>query len=253
VRKEGTRIRSYVHIGTGNYHVKTARLYEDFGLLTCDPEITRDVVNLFHYLTGHAEAPDCANLLVAPYTMRQRFQALILREIDNRKAGKPARIVAKMNQLEDSGMIGLLCQASTAGVAIDLIVRGFCCLRPGVRGRTENIRVRSIVGRFLEHSRVFYFANGSEDPLEGEFFIGSADWMYRNLAKRIEVITPVRAVHAKAKLWEVLGLCLKDQRQAWELNSDGHYTRLSPAEDDLSQAVGIHQTLMQRSLERNRQ
>src|SRR5581483_11943558 len=120
-------------------------------------------------------------------------------------------------------------------------------------GRTENIRVRSIVGRFLEHSRVFYFANGSEDPLDGEFLIGSADWMYRNLAKRIEVISPVQAIHAKAKLWEVLDLCLKDQRQAWKLDSDGRYTRLSPAEDDISQTVGIHQILMQRSLERNRQ
>jgi polyphosphate kinase len=250
VRKEGGRMRSYVHIGTGNYHVKTARLYEDFGLLTCDPEITRDVVDLFHYLTGHAQAPECSALLVAPYTMRHRFLALIQREIENRKAGKPARIVAKMNQLEDPGMIRALCEASSAGVSVDLIVRGFCCVLPGVPGRTENIRVRSIVGRFLEHSRVFHFANGNENPVEGDFFIGSADWMYRNLSKRIEVVTPVHGAHAKAKLWEVLDLCLRDRRQAWELDSSGHYTRLSPSGSDRPEAMGIHSTLMRKALER---
>jgi len=249
VRKEGGRIRSYVHVGTGNYHVKTARLYEDFGLLTCDPEITRDVVNLFHCLTGHAQAPDCSALLVAPYTMRHRFHALVEREMENRKAGKPARIIAKMNQLEDPGLIRLLCQASTAGVSIDLIVRGFCCVRPGVPGRTENIRVRSIVGRFLEHSRVFYFANGSQDPLEGDFFIGSADWMYRNLSKRVEVIVPVRAAHAKTKLWGVLDVCLRDRRQAWELDAQGRYSQLTPSEFNGPESAGTHQTLMQRTLE----
>jgi polyphosphate kinase len=250
VRKEGGRMRSYVHIGTGNYHVKTARLYEDFGLLTCDPEITRDVVNLFHYLTGHGQAPDCSALLVAPYTMRHHFLALIQREIENRTAGKPARIVAKMNQLEDPGMIRALCEASSAGVSIDLIVRGFCCVQPGIPGRTENMRVRSIIGRFLEHSRVFYFANGSENPVDGDFFIGSADWMYRNLSKRIEVVTPVRAAHAKAKLWEALDLCLRDRRQAWELDSSGRYTRLSPSGSDRPDAIGIHSTLMRKTLER---
>lgn len=250
VRKEGGKIRSYGHIGTGNYHVKTARLYEDFGPLTCDPEITRDVVNLFHYLTGHAQAPDCSALLVAPYTLRHRFLALVEREIENRKAGKPARIVAKMNQLEEPGMIRALCDASSAGVSVDLIVRGFCCVRPGIPGRTENIRVRSIVGRFLEHSRVFYFANGSHDPLDGDFFIGSADWMYRNLSKRIEVVTPVRASHAKAKLWEVLDVCLRNRRQAWELDSSGRYTQLSPSGSSGPGSVGVHQTLIQGTLER---
>ena len=189
-------------------------------------------------------------LLVAPSTMRPRLLALIQREIDNRRAGKPARIVAKMNQLEDPAMIQALCEASAAGVSIDLIVRGFCCLRPGVPGRTENIRVRSIIGRFLEHSRIFYFANGSEDPVRGDFFIGSADWMYRNLSKRIEVVTPVRAAHAKAKLWEVLDICLRDRRQAWELDSSGHYTRLSPSGSDRPEAMGIHSTLMRKTLER---
>ena len=217
VRKEAGGLRCYVHIGTGNYHVKTARIYADFGLLTCDPLLTRDVVNLFHYLTGHAHAPHCSALLVAPSTMRPRLLELIEREIENQRAGRPARIVAKMNQLEDPEMIEALCDASEAGVPIDLIIRGFCCLRPGVPGRSENIRVRSIIGRFLEHSRIFHFANGKEDPVEGEFFIGSADWMRRNLSKRIEVVTPVLAHGPRKRLWEILDICLRDGRQAWVL------------------------------------
>src|SRR6516165_4668446 len=176
VRKEAGGLRSYVHIGTGNYHVKTARLYTDVGLLTCDPSLTQDTVNLFHYLTGRARGPNCIALSVAPKTMRPRLLKLIGRETENQRSGRAARIVAKMNQLEDPEVIQALCEASQAGVGIDLIVRGFCCLRPGVQGRTETIRVRSIIGRFLEHSRIFYFANGQENPLAGEFFISSADW-----------------------------------------------------------------------------
>jgi polyphosphate kinase len=167
VRKEPSGLRCYVHIGTGNYHVKTAQLYADFGLLTCNPVLTRDVVNLFHYLTGHALAPVCTELLVAPTTMRPRFLGLIEREIQHQREGRPARIVAKLNQLEDPDIIEALCRASGAGVQIDLIVRGFCCLRPGVPEQTANIRVRSIIGRFLEHSRVFHFADGKEKPEEG--------------------------------------------------------------------------------------
>ncbi len=251
VRKEGAGLRSYVHIGTGNYHVKTARLYADVGLFTCDPQLTRDVVNLFHYLTGHAQAPVCTSLLVAPSTMRSRLLRLIEIEIENRRAGKPARIIAKMNQLEDPTMIQALCDASSAGVSIDLIVRGFCCLRPGIPGRTENIRVRSIIGRFLEHSRIFYFANGSEIPVEGNFFIGSADWMYRNLSKRIEVVTPVRAASAKEKLWEVLDISLRDRRQAWELDGEERYTQLRPDGDGGGpEGSGSQQMLMRITQER---
>ncbi|MGA9673178.1 MAG: polyphosphate kinase 1 [Terracidiphilus sp.] len=245
VRKEGGGLQCYVHIGTGNYHVKTARLYADLGLLTCNSELTRDVVNLFHYLTGHAHAPACASLLVAPSTMRPRLLSLIEREIANKNSGKPARIVAKMNQLEDPEMIQALCSASEAGVPIDLIIRGFCCLRPGVAGRTDNIRVRSIIGRFLEHSRIFHFANGTDNPVEGEFFIGSADWMQRNLSKRIEVVTPVRADAAKQKLWQALDIFLRDTRQAWTLDAEGHYTQLHPAgEGDGPETLGSHRTLM---------
>jgi polyphosphate kinase len=251
VRKEGGGLRSYVHIGTGNYHVKTARVYVDLGLLTCDPQITRDVVNLFHYLTGHGQGPECTSLLVAPATMRTRLLRLIEGEIRNRKAGQPARIVAKMNQLEDPAMIQALCDASSAGVPIDLIVRGFCCVRPGVSGRTENIRVRSLVGRFLEHSRIFYFANGSENPMKGSFFIGSADWMFRNLSRRIEVVTPVWAESAREKLWEILDISLRDRRQAWELDANGRYTHLIPeGEGSGPEVTGSQQAFMRLTQER---
>jgi polyphosphate kinase len=246
VRKEASGLRSYVHIGTGNYHVRTARLYADLGLFTCNPLVTRDAVNLFHYLTGHCQTPVCSTLLVAPITMRPRLMELIQREISNKQAGLPARIVAKMNQLEDPELIEALCAASSAGVPIDLIIRGFCCLRPGVAGHTEGIRVRSIIGRFLEHSRIFHFAAGLDDPVQGEFFIGSADWMYRNLSKRVEVVTPIFAEEAKEKLWKILDICLRDRRQAWVLNEDGKYSQLQyDGSTDAPEALGTHQTLME--------
>jgi polyphosphate kinase len=246
VRKEAQGLRSYVHIGTGNYHVRTARLYADVGLFTCNPEITRDVIHLFHYLTGHSEAPVCQMLLAAPQNMRQRFVELIRREIANRQAGMPARIVAKMNQLEDPELIQVLCEASAAGVPIDLIVRGFCCLRPGVPGRSEGIRVRSIVGRFLEHSRIYHFAAGVDDPLLGEYYIGSADWMYRNLSKRVEVVTPILDGDCRARLWEVLNIYLRDRRQAWVLDETGKYNRICPdGATDGTEAQGSHEILME--------
>ncbi len=187
VRKaEAFGLKIYVHIGTGNYHTRTARLYSDIGLLTCNPSITREVVNLFHYLTGNSRAPAFTQLLLAPGAMRARFLQLIKREIKNQRANRPARIVAKMNQLEDPELIEILCEAAGVGVSVDLIVRGFCCMKPGVPVRTEGIRIRSIIGRFLEHSRIFHFAAGQENPLDGDFYIGSADWMYRNLSKRVE-------------------------------------------------------------------
>jgi polyphosphate kinase len=203
------------------------------------------VVNLFHFLTGHAHKPDCRTILVAPSTMRPRMLELIHREIENKAKGLPARIVAKMNQLEDPDMIGALCEASAAGVSVDLIIRGFCCLRPGVEGHTENIRVRSIIGRFLEHSRIFHFANGEENPVDGDFFIGSADWMYRNLSKRVEVVTPVLVDSLKERLWNFLDVCLRDRRQAWVLAADGSWSQLKPeGEADSAESLGTHQVLM---------
>ncbi len=254
VRKEPSGLQTYAHIGTGNYHVRTAKLYSDVGLLTCNPALTSDVVNLFHHLTGRSDAPSFQQLLVAPSTMRQRFLDLIAREAEHRRAGRPARIIAKMNQLEDPQTLAALCEASRAGVSIDLIVRGFCCLRPGVVGITESIRIRSVVGRFLEHSRIFYFAAGRENPLEGEFYIGSADWMHRNLSHRVEVVTPVTAPAARARLWEILDILLRDQRQAWVLDSEGRYTQLRPqTAANTPECLGTHQTLMELTRQRSAQ
>ncbi len=246
VRKEARGLRSYVHIGTGNYHVRTARLYTDIGLLSCDPALTADVVTLFHQLTGHSITPTFKTLLVAPTNMRERFLQLIAREIDHQRAGRPSRIVAKMNQLEDPQIIAALCEASRAGVMIDLIVRGFCCVLPGIPNATDHITVRSIIGRFLEHSRIWYFAAGKADVLEGDFFIGSADWMYRNLSSRVEVVAPVVSRHGRERLWEILDIALRDQRQAWIMNSSGGYEQLHPHEQSGGpEAIGTQQALIE--------
>jgi len=248
VRREGDGLRTYAHIGTGNYHVKTARLYTDFGLFTCDPAITRDVVNLFHHLTGYSRAPTFERLLVAPLNMRERFIGLIRREAENARAGRPARIVAKLNQLDDLPVGRALAEASQAGVPIDLIVRGFCCLRPGVAGWTENVRVRSVIGRFLEHGRAFHFANGHADPLDGDFLIGSADWMDRNLSRRVEAVVPVDSRALRERIWEVLQVQIEDQRNAWQMQPDGGYLRLrAPKGASAVAREGTHVTLMKRT------
>jgi polyphosphate kinase len=253
VRREGDGLRTYAHIGTGNYHVKTARLYTDYGLFTCDPVITRDVVNLFHHLTGYSTEPKFERLLVAPLNMRERFIDLIRREIEHARAGRPARIVAKMNQLEDLPMCEALTEASQAGVPVDLVIRGFCCLRPGIPGWTENLRVRSIIGRFLEHGRLFHFANGEANPLDGEFYIGSADWMDRNLSRRVEAVTPIRVRHLRERLWEDLTVQLEDRRNAWQMQPDGTYVQLQAGEEASEVArEGTHVTHMKRTRARLR-
>jgi polyphosphate kinase len=242
VREEPDCIRCYAHIGTGNYHAQTAKLYTDLGLLTCDPDVTRDVVELFHYLTGRSLKRNYRRLLVAPVNMRDRVLELIAREGEHAKAGRPAAIVAKMNALEDRKVCAALYQASQAGVSIDLIVRGFCTLRPGVKGLSETIRVRSIIGRFLEHSRIFYYRNGAADPVDGEFYIGSADWMSRNLSARVEAVTPIDKRPPRERLWGILQLMLNDRRQAWVMDADGQYTQLRP--QDGGDEVGTQQALM---------
>jgi polyphosphate kinase len=253
VRRECDGLRTYAHIGTGNYHVKTARMYTDYGLFTCDPVITRDVVNLFHHLTGYSRDPQFDRLLVAPINMRERFIGMIQREAEHRRAGRPARIIVKINQLEDLPVCEALSEASQAGVPIDLIIRGFCCLRPGIEGWTENLRVRSIVGRFLEHGRLFHFANGAADPLDGEFYIGSADWMDRNLSRRVEAVTPVCSRALRERLWEDLVVQLEDRRNAWQMQSDGSYVQLR-AEEGSSEVAreGTHVTHMKRTRARLR-
>ena len=246
VRQETDGLRTYVHIGTGNYNVQTARIYTDFGLFTCRPSITDEVVELFHYLTGRSLKSDYRTLLVAPFNMRQEFTRLIENEIDNHQAGRPARIIAKMNSLEDKAVIRTLYKASRAGVPIDLIVRGFSCLRPGVPGMSENIRVISVVGRFLEHSRLFYFRSAAANPLDGRFFIGSADWMYRNLNNRLEVVTPVEDLTARQRLWQTIEILLSDMRQAWDMQPDGTYVQRRPR--DPAREPGTHATLWRLTL-----
>ena len=187
VRREPDGLRRYVHLGTGNYNASTSRVYTDVGLFTCRPEIGADVSELFNYLTGYSKQRHYRKLLVAPVNLRNSIANLIRREIVHKKAGRPARLVFKMNALTDPQMVRLLYEASQAGVEVDLILRGICCLRPGVPGISETIRVTSIVGRFLEHSRVLYFANGGNE----EIFLGSADLMERNLDRRVEVLFPI--------------------------------------------------------------
>jgi len=229
VRKDREDFRSFVHIGTGNYHSQTAKLYTDFGLFTSRPEITSEVVEIFHYLTGRSLKTDYSQLLVAPINMKARFLDMIRTEADNAKAGRPSGIIVKCNSLEEKAVIEALYEASQAGVKIDLIVRGFSCLRPGVPGLSDNIRVISVIGQFLEHSRVFYFRNGGATELDGRFYIGSADWMTRNLHGRVEVAAPIEDKLSREKIWEMLQTLLKDQRQAWDMDSEGNYVLRKPA------------------------
>lgn len=254
VRQDPDGIRCYAHVGTGNYHPGTAKLYTDFSLLTCDAEITRDLVELFHYLTGRSLKRDYRKLLVAPVNMQDRFLAMIDRAIENKGKGKPAHIIAKMNSLEERKVVRALYKASQAGIRIDLIVRGFCTLKPGMPGLSENIRVVSVIGRFLEHSRVFYFRNGAEDPIDGEFYIGSADWMYRNLLARVEAVVPIERRPLRERLWEVLQVMLNDQRQAWDMQPDGSYVQRTPDpgnNGDPIHAMGTHQFLMNLTRQRS--
>ncbi len=223
VRKESDGLRCYAHIGTGNYNARTASLYEDLGLFTCDRVIGDDLVGLFNYMTGRSRQTAFRKMLIAPVAMKQRFLELIEREVALHSASCPGRIVAKMNQVEDKGIIDALYRASQAGVRVDLIVRGFCCLRPGVPGLSENIHVRSIIGRFLEHSRIFHFGAGRADPLEGDWYIGSADWMYRNLQTRVEAATPIELRAHRERLLHILRIELSDTRQAWAMQPAGEY------------------------------
>ena len=248
VRREGNGVRCYAHIGTGNYHYQTARLYVDLGLLTCDPDLTRDVTDLFNELTGRSYKDSYRKLLVAPATMKQRFLEMIGREIEHHKAGRPSRIIGKMNQLEDREICRALYEAGDAGIPIDLIVRGFCVIRPGVPGLSENVRVTSIIGRFLEHARIYYFRNGAAEEADGEFYIGSADWMHRNLEYRVEAVTPIEDPRLREELWEILRVNLADRRSAWDMEPDGAYTQRTPDPGAVGpDALGTQQVLMNRA------
>jgi polyphosphate kinase len=225
VRRDADKLRRYVHLGTGNYHPRTARIYTDFSLLTTNAQLTEEVATVFNTLTGLAGYPGLKKLMVAPFDLKKRLSGLIERERDHARAGKPARIVAKLNSLVDQEIIEKLYEASCADVTVDLIVRGICCLRPKIPGLSENIRVFSIVGRFLEHSRIYHFANDGQP----EIFLSSADWMPRNFLRRVEVAFPIENPALRDQLInEVLPRFLHDRVKAREMQPDGSYRRLKP-------------------------
>jgi len=225
VREEPDGIRRYAHIGTGNYHTGTARLYEDLGILTADRELAAEVGTLFNELTGAASARRYAHLIVSPHILRERFMALVRREAEHARAGRPAGIRAKLNQLQDSRMIAELYRASRAGVPMQLNVRGLCCLRAGVPGLSETIQVYSTLGRFLEHGRIYRFENGGAP----ELYLGSADWMQRNLDRRVEALAPVRDPRVRREIEEILRVYEADNATAWDMQPDGSYRRREPA------------------------
>ena len=228
VRKEQEKLRSYVHIGTGNYNSKTSKLYTDLGLLSTRPELGQDLVELFNYLTGFSKQQSFRRLLVAPVTLRKGMESLIRREIEHAREGRDGHIRAKMNSLVDPDIIALLYEAAAANVRVELIIRGMCSLYPGREGLSESISVVSIIGQFLEHSRIFWFGNGGSP----EVYIGSADWMSRNLDRRVEAVTPVEDPNLRDRLERLLELYLKDNRGAWDMQSDGSFIQRQPEDGE---------------------
>ncbi|HKL89117.1 MAG TPA: polyphosphate kinase 1, partial [Salinibacter sp.] len=242
VRQEEGGPRTYCHVSTGNYNTQTARRYTDYGLLTCDREIGRDLTNFFHYLTGYSPEQTYDRLLVAPQGMRDSFLQLIRREVEHAEAGAGGRIIAKMNELGDRRLVSALYEAAQAGVEIDLIVRGICRLRPGLEGLSESVRVVSIVGRFLEHDRVFWFENGGDPSV----YISSADWQRSRLDDRVEAAVPVQDPTHQERLRRALQYALEDSRTAWELRSDGRYEQRTSEADG---GRGLQDALMEESRE----
>jgi polyphosphate kinase len=225
IRREGNVMRRYIHLSTGNYNAVTAHLYTDLGFFTANSEIGEDATHLFNALTGYSAKSDYNKLLVAPTNLRKRVEEMIAREIEHAKAGREAKIIIKVNSLVDQRIIKLLYRASCAGVQVDLLARGICCLRPGLKGVSENIRVTSIVGRFLEHSRIFYFFNGGEE----EIYLGSADMMPRNINRRVEVLFPITKPAIVRQIRDrLLSVYLEDNVKARRMNADGSYSRLQP-------------------------
>jgi polyphosphate kinase len=241
VRQEADGLRRYVHLATGNYNHFTSSIYEDIGVFTCDEEIGADATDLFNFLTGFSAQTEYRKLLVAPVNLRQKLEALVRREIEHAKKGNKARLIFKMNSIVDPYMIQLLYTASQAGVKVDLLVRGMCCLRPGLKGVSENIRVISVVGRYLEHSRLYYFQNNGEE----EIYLGSADLMERNLDHRVEVVFPLEnPEHIRHLRDNVLAAYLRDNTRARLMQPDGTYVRVKPREKE--EKLDIQEWLMKR-------
>ena len=238
LRRENNKLRHYIHLGTGNYHRSTSRIYTDYGLLTSDKQIGEDVSNLFVQLTSLGKIPKMHKLLHAPFTLHDGLLKRIEREIDNASAGKPAHIIVKCNSLVEPEMIQAFYRASMAGVKVDLIIRGMCCLKPGVKGLSENIQVRSIIGRFLEHTRVFYFENNGES----EVWAASADMMKRNLLRRVETAFPILNSKLHQRVIDDLNLYLSDNTQAWILSENGRYERVSRPDDQ--EAISAQSNLL---------
>jgi polyphosphate kinase len=242
VRREGDGIRRYLHLGTGNYNAVTSLIYEDLGLFTCDEVIASDVTDLFNHLTGYSTKHDFRKLLVAPFNLRSGLEKLVRREIENAKGGRNAHLIFKINAIVDPRFIALLYEASQAGVKVDLLVRSMCCLKPGVKGVSENVNVISIVGRYLEHSRLYYFFNGGEE----EIYIGSADLMQRNLDHRVEVVFPIENPgHIQYLRKNVLDAYLQDNTRARVMQPDGSYKRISPKDKESS--TDVQEWLMSRA------
>lgn len=244
VRKESDQVRCYAHIGTGNYNVSTSRYYTDLGLLTCDERITSELVEFFNYLTGKSLKQDYQHLVLAPVNMFRKMKELIDREKDHAFHKRPSGIMAKFNNMEENDISLSLYEASQAGVPIQIIVRGFCCLKVNVKGVSENIQVQSTIGRFLEHSRVFYFRNGKTDPVDGDFYIGSADWMYRNLHARVEALCPIYDRPSKEKLWTILQTYWNDTKQTWVMKSDASYEKKVKSEGAKGSVLPVQEELM---------
>jgi polyphosphate kinase len=240
VRQENEDVRIYSHIATGNYHSGTAKGYVDLGLFTADPDVGQDLIRLFNSFTGHSRHDQYRKLLVAPETLRDQLYELIDRETNRAATGGEGRIVAKMNALEDPDIVEKLYEAGKRGVEIDLIVRGICRLRPGIPGVSDSIRVHSVVGRFLEHSRIFRF--GEDDPA---YFTGSADWMTRNLDRRVEAVAPVEDPDLRSELDSILSIMLADNRKRWVMQPDGSYVQKRPKSGDAPR--GTHTVLMDRT------
>ncbi len=228
VRRENSKLKTYLHMSTGNYNQITARLYTDIGFFTADEKFGKDATHLFNYLTAYSYHKDWQHLILAPVDMKKRIIHMIEREIEKHTDAEPGLIFAKMNSLAHREVIPSLYRASQAGVQIKLLVRGVSCLRPNIPGVSENIEIRSIIGRFLEHSRIFYFKNGGDE----EFYISSADWMSRNLNRRVEIMIPIYDSNLRSQLWEILNIYWKDNLKSWLLNYDGTYTKLTPQDGD---------------------